>query len=271
MCQFCRKRKNPKEILDYDNHSQMDVCMGQYQGVNVNSTVYMHENVLLLAASGSYRSRGDCYYENEGIECDNEYSKQSPIAYIKLKYCPFCGRKLDGSLYDILRLEDKKKVLKNKIKNTEEKLSKKHICFWVSINEYPFKNVPVELFDVPEIEDMTIEEISHIDGVKPWIAYGSNNICVEPEVLQIDAKIKFSCERWNTKTKLAKICSSFFILDEQSFYKLIDLGLISKNARRNWKKFEKEKEELRKNLDELNKQYVDIDIKIKKLKEKSQL
>lgn len=43
----------------------------------------------MLDANGSYHSKSDCYYEDEGIDIDNENAINSKAEYIKIKYCPF--------------------------------------------------------------------------------------------------------------------------------------------------------------------------------------
>ena len=92
MCKFCDSKKE-KNVLLYDNHNSMNIHYGQYQGVHVNASLTLKGNMLILNGSGNYRSRSDCYYEDQGLDCDGEFSKNASDEYIKIEYCPFCGKK----------------------------------------------------------------------------------------------------------------------------------------------------------------------------------
>ena len=75
MCKFCDNNKS-KKILSYDNANSMNISYGQYQGVNIYASLSMKENMLLLEGSGSYRSKSDCYYDDE-LDCNSEYANNS--------------------------------------------------------------------------------------------------------------------------------------------------------------------------------------------------
>lgn len=123
MCKFCDSNKE-KRVMSYDNHDSMNIYCGQYQGVSVTANLSMKGNMLALAGSGSYRSRSDCYYEDEGLDCDSEGAENSPENYIKIEYCPFCGKKLDSTEYEKRKTKDELDFLKYKLKDTEEKISR---------------------------------------------------------------------------------------------------------------------------------------------------
>ena len=122
MCKYCDTIKE-KSLLSYDNYGSMNVCYGQYQGVNVVASLSMKGNMLMLNASGSYRSTSDCYYEEEGLDCDNKQSIDSPGNYIKIKYCPFCGKELNSTIFDKKKLTDDIELVKRKLEKAKNKLA----------------------------------------------------------------------------------------------------------------------------------------------------
>lgn len=114
MCKFCDDNKL-KSLVSYDNVESMSTCMGQHKGVCVYSNMYMQGNMLLLNGDGSYRSESDCFYESQGVEIDCEVSAKSDMRYIKIEFCPFCGRKLDNKDYELRKALDDREQLKHKI------------------------------------------------------------------------------------------------------------------------------------------------------------
>lgn len=66
----------------------------------------------MLDANGSYHSKSDCYYEDEGIDIDNENAINSKAEYIKIKYCPFCGKEIKSVLYGKTKANDEIAKLK---------------------------------------------------------------------------------------------------------------------------------------------------------------
>ena len=122
MCKYCDTIKE-KSLLSYDNSDSMNVSYGQYQGVNVVADLSMKGNMLVLNASGSYRSTSDCYYEEEGLDCDSKQSEDSPGSYIKIKYCPFCGKELNSTTFDKKKLEDDIELIKYKLEKAKNKLA----------------------------------------------------------------------------------------------------------------------------------------------------
>lgn len=112
MCKFCESKK-PVQISKYDNRDAMNISYGQYQGVNVESFLYMHGSMLILDGWGSYRSPSDCYYEDWGLDINNKNSKDSQAQITRIKFCPFCGRDLSND--NTFKVEDaKRKYAENK-------------------------------------------------------------------------------------------------------------------------------------------------------------
>lgn len=111
MCKYCNDNKL-KNLLSYDNIESMSTCMGQHKGVNVYSNMYMQGNMLLIDGGGSYKSESDIFYESQGIELDSEISAKDEMSYIKIEFCPFCGRKLDSKDYEIRKAADDQNKLK---------------------------------------------------------------------------------------------------------------------------------------------------------------
>ena len=70
MCKYCNSGKEHL-IVSYNNTDAMNLSFGQYQGVNVCGSLTMKGDMLMLSGSGSYRSHSDCYYEDNGVECDS--------------------------------------------------------------------------------------------------------------------------------------------------------------------------------------------------------
>lgn len=115
MCQYCDNNKG-HQLMDYDNRSSMKIYYGQYQGVMVASSLVMKGNMLMLSAGGSYRSCSDCYYEDMGLDCDNEGAKSGKASCLKIKYCPFCGKKIESKVFE-------NKSVQNKIDKAKEELN----------------------------------------------------------------------------------------------------------------------------------------------------
>ena len=108
----------------YDNRDSMNISYGQYQGVNVMASLLMKGNMLVLSGTGSYRSESDCYYEDEGLDCDSEGSTNSDSVYLKIAYCPFCGKKIESYEFENRSINDKIVVLENKLEDKKAKLAR---------------------------------------------------------------------------------------------------------------------------------------------------
>ena len=114
MCKFCDDNKL-KNLLSYNNVESMPKCMGEHKGISVFSNMYMQGNMLLIDGDGSYRSESDIFYESQGLEIDNEVSAKGKMRYIKIKFCPFCGRKLDNKDYEYRKALDDQEQLKQEL------------------------------------------------------------------------------------------------------------------------------------------------------------
>ena len=72
--------------------------------------------MLMLDGDGSYHSKSDCYYEDEGIDIDNKNVLNSKAEYIKIKYCTFCSKEIKSVFYEKTKTNDEIAKLKNKLK-----------------------------------------------------------------------------------------------------------------------------------------------------------
>lgn len=286
MCKFC-DNISKINLMHYDNHASMGISYGQYCGVNVQSNLYINGNMLILDANGSYRSRSDCYYEDEGIDIDNEMAYNSKAEYIKIKYCPFCGKEIKSVIYEKTKNNDEIVKLKNKLKElkTELDYSKMFINFewklkkrtpeeinkiieedkkeveakgykFINSNSYiesiQYYNYKEKYFDNP----LTLKELTEkFTDIKAHIIYG--NISEEDRFSKLP-------DKFTLDTKI--ISGSFYrptyygtytyILTDEMYEKLAELGYIQKNDSKYnamVKKREKIKEEIKKTKDKLNK------------------
>lgn len=244
----------------------MRECYGQLAGVRVYSNVSMQGNVLFLDASGSHRSNSDCYYEDQGIECENERAERSVESYIKIKFCPFCGRELDSNLYEVLQLRKKKKQIEKKLKAIKDKLPGRKILCQFVMKDYPFSRSRFDdPFADPEIDDTTIGEIAKFKSVKPYVYYGVDHYNVETETLKEDTAIKLRARKWNFNTRLAEVFTSCYVIDEDIYAKLVELKLIKRDEKK-LKEFNEENEKLQTDLKKLETQLNGLNKKIKELK-----
>lgn len=285
MCDFCDNLRE-KTLLQYDNYDSMRISYGQYQGVNVCAHLNMKGNMLILGAGGSYRSNFDCYYEDEGLECDNEKSLNSDDSYIQIKYCPFCGKKINSVLYEKTKTNDEIIELKNKLKELKTDLdySNMFISFKWSLN----KRTPEEINKIVEEHRKEVEAQgwkfvninSYIESIE---YYGYDEKYWENPLTLKELKEKFSNvrgdiiygdvreedkygdlpDKFTLNTKIRS--GSYFhptyyghtyILTNEMYEKLAKLGYIQKNDSKYnamIKKREKINKEIEKTKNKLNK------------------
>jgi len=239
MCKFCGKNKE-KSLVSYDNYKNMNVSFGQFQGVNVHGTVFMKGNMLSIACGGSYRSDSDCYYESEGIECDDEYSSNSEPNYIQITYCPFCGHKLDSHVYEKQKTKDDIETLKGKLKWLEQDLRDYSLIItshWCC-NKRVLHNVevlPGKFGDRIEYDyikydngnPLNINEISEIfPEVSINIYYGcpqkewNKHIFNDLPEFTLNTKIKY-CSYYDGRYN-----SNVYQITDKIYFKLVELGYI---------------------------------------------
>ena len=230
MCKFCDKNKE-NSLVSYDNKKNMDISFGQYQGVNVYGTVYMKGNMLSITCGGSYRSAFDCYYESEGLDCDSEGSSNSKPKYIKIAYCPFCGRKLDSHAYEKQKAKDNIAILKNKLKWLEQDLRDYNIvitCHWHCNKKVLSGNFDDEL-EYDNKNPLNITEISKaFPKVSIDIYYGHPQ---KGKYKQI-----YNLQEFTLNTKINYISfykdryhSNDYQIDDKTYFKLIELGYLTHN------------------------------------------
>jgi len=270
MCKFCDSLKE-KSLVSYNNRKNMDIYCGQYQGVNVYGTVYMKGNMLSIGCSGSYRSRFDCYYEDEGLECDNENAHTSNNSYIHIQYCPFCGRKLEDHTYEKQKTNDDLKKLKEKLKWLEQDLrdySLVVVCDWFC-NKRILHNVeiwPGKLGDRTEYDyieykndsPLTFNQISEkFPKVSLKVYYGRPQKDWNKYI-----RAKLPLFTFNTKIKSngyysGEYSSCDYVLTDEMYFKLVELGYIKHN---------KEKyDDLKKEQEIITKDIINVKKNIKKL------
>lgn len=270
MCKFCDSLKE-KSLVSYDNHKSMNISYGQYQGVNVYGTVYMKGNMLSIGCGGSYRSQSDCYYEDEGLDCDNENAHTSNNSYIQIQYCPFCGKKLDDHTYEIQKTNDDIKKLNNDLKHLEQDLRDHNIIVTYNweCNKRILHNIevwPGEYGDREEIDyieynndnPLTIKQIKDkYPKVCFDVRYGrtrnwwDKGIYADLKPLTLYTKINCRC------SGCGKFHSYDYKLNDDMYFNLVELGYINHD--------EKKYNELKKELEEINKKIIDTKKNIKKL------
>lgn len=271
MCKYCDSLKE-KSLVSYDNYKSMNISYGQYQGVNVYGSVYMKGNMLSIGCGGSYRSHSDCYYDAEGLDCDNENSFDSEPNYIQILYCPFCGKKLEDHTYEKQKANDDIKKLKEKLKWLEQDLRDYSLiitCHWYC-NKRVLHNVevwPGKFGDREEID---------------YIKYDNNNPLNFKEISEIFPKVSinvyYGCPQkdWNKcifaklpeftlNTKIryrsyydGQYYSGDYQITDEMYFKLVELGYIKHN--------EKKYNELKKHQKKIFDDIIQIKKNIMKLK-----
>ena len=291
MCEFC-DNLTETNLMHYDNYDAMRISYGQYSGVNVQANLYINGNMLILDGNGSYRSRSDCYYEDEGLEIDNEKAHNSNADYIKIKYCPFCGKEIKSVLYEKTKTNDEIIELKDKLKELKKDLdySNMFINFEWSLN----KRTPEEIDKMVEEERAEVEAKgwkftgakSYVDSIQyyGYIEKYNDNPFTLKELKEkftnvkgdiIYGDVREECkygdlpDKFTLDTKIRSYSyfrpteySCTYILTDKMYEKLAELGYIQKNdskynamiKRRN--KINKEIEKTKNKLNEL-KEYLD--------------
>ena len=260
MCKFCDSKKE-KEVMSYDNYRSMNVYCGQYQGVNVVAALSMKGNMLTLNGSGSYRSRSDCYYENEGLDCDNEHSEDSEGNYIKIEYCPFCGKKIESNEFEIKKTKDEIDAVKHKLKEIKEKLSSITIKV-----DFSFKTNDEASYDKAEkmlwkdfvigakIEPIKIETIlKEFGNLKAHVSYNDLRDCQE---FMSDKGIKFC------GSSRGEFYGYVYSVTEEQYDTLVDMGLIKRNAIK-VDGVRNKKAKVQKEVDKLNNKLISLQKKLK--------
>ena len=250
--------------MSYDNTDAMNISYGQYQGVRVYGSLNMKGNMLMLAGNGSYRSHSDCYYEDNGVECDNECSRESKPTYVQIKFCPFCGKKLESHEFEKRKINDEI----NRREKTLEKMKSKldgisvivSFTFETSDDNYRKAEDIVWPEATSETEvplETLIREFGNLKASVEYRTKESNYIRHgKTQKLDFDRGIRFS----SSSSFLKKFFSYTYGLDEQSYRRLVEMGLIKKDESK-----------LKKASDAIKKIYVRIKKEedgIEKLKEK---
>lgn len=266
MCEFCENKKE-QCILSYDNHKNMNVCMDQYQGVMVYSSLYMNGNMLSLDGHGNYRSCSDCYYESEGLDCDGVYSKNSQSSYMKIKYCPFCGKEIKSTIFEKQETEDKINELQNKVHGLKNELSfsQVHInvkLFKVSSDEVEEKklfgykkNNGILFEDLFKYFDKNQINIKLIYGINKK-RYIYNDSCYP--TLNPDTKMysgNFCCDELYFDT---------YVLKDSLYKEYINKGLI-KGDEEKYKKLQDHQIEISNKIKEVNKEIKNLKTYLKTL------
>ena len=272
MCKYCDSLKE-KSLVSYDNRKSMKISYGQYQGVNVYGTVYMKGNMLSIGCGGSYRSESDCYYEDEGLDCDNENAHTSNNSYIQIQYCPFCGRKLDSHVYEKQKTKDDIKNLENKLKWLEQDL--RDYSLIITCHCYCNKRVlhNVEVFpgkfgdrikyDYIEFDNNNPLNINEISEIFPKVSinvyYGrpqndwNKRILPNLPEFTLNTKMKFG-SYFDGQYNLGN-----YQINDKMYFKLVELGYITYD--------EKKYNELKNTQKEIQTKIINDKNKIKELKQ----
>lgn len=215
MCKYCNNLK--KELASYDNTDSMNISYGQYRGLHIWSDLYIHGNALILSADGSYRSASDCYYEDWGLDCDNEPAMQCKDSYIKIKYCPFCGKKIESKIYELMKANEALNEATEKRDNLNNKLK----------NNGLFVEFVLETNEEDDVTNKyTIEElVSKFNKVKCSL-YTNGFYFNKDKIFEKSSKIKFSCY---DKPKFYSIVYGISVEDCEY---LASLGLIKKDEKK---------------------------------------
>ena len=284
MCEFCDNIIKIN-LMHYDNHDAMGISYGQYSGVNVQSNLYINGNMLILDGNGSYRSRSDCYYEDAGLEINNERAHNSKADYIKIKYCPFCGKEIKSVLYEKTKTNDEIIELKDKLKELKKDLdySNMFINFEWSLN----KRTPEEINKMIEEHRKEVEAKGwKFTNVKSYVEciqyYGYDEKYYDNPLTLKELKEKFTNikgdiiygnvreddrfgdlpDKFTLDTKIRSYSyfrptyyGRTYILTDEMYEKLAELGYIKKNDSKYnamVKKREKIKKEIEKTKNKLN-------------------
>ena len=254
MCKFCESKKG-KKVMSYDNHRSMNICCGQYQGVNVFATLSMKGNMLTLRGNGSYRSHSDCYYENEGLDCDNEYSEGSNGYYIKIKYCPFCGKKLESNEFEIKKTKDEIVAVKHKLEEAKENLSSITIKvnFSFKANDEASYKKAKEMLKIKPIKIETI--LKEFGNIKAHVSYNDLRNCQE---FMPDKGIKFY------GSSRGEFYGYVYSITEEQYDTLVDMGLVKRNAI-SVGGVKNKKAKIQEKVDKLNNKLISLEKKIKRI------
>ena len=267
MCKFCED-KNGCNILWYSNRSSMNVYCGQYQGVGANASLNMIGNMLELHANGSYRSQSDCYYESEGLEIDDKYSANAKPSYMKISYCPFCGRKLESKIFEKTILQDQIQELEVELQSRKEKLNKLHICIRFDWN-YPGKKIT--------IYDLSYCDERYKNGMKEQsvpintlLERGAKVSCemhcgnIHPgfgaerkEEFDFEKEVECTYCWWN------KYETDWYYTNEKTLNKLQKLGLINRISRKDIKEMNAKREEIIKEITAFENKINELNEKLK--------
>lgn len=234
MCKFCSP-KGGKDLMFYDNRDSMNISYGQYQGVNVMASLLMKGNMLVLSGTGSYRSESDCYYEDEGLDCDSEGSTNSNSVYLKIAYCPFCGKKIESYEFENRSINDKIVVLEDKLEDKKAKLARigLHARFsFVARDEDLYKKARDMVWEkfkgdcklIPLKLETILKEIGNL---KVQILYGLTN----------DSYYRsYSCPAFDPEegvkfdgANFGEFHGRLYSITEEQYHMLADMGLIKEN------------------------------------------
>lgn len=260
MCKYCDNGKT-KPVLSYDNRDSMNICDGQYCGVKVYAELKMKGDILMLSGHGGYRSESDCYYESQGIDCDGEFSTVSKPSYIKIEYCPFCGRKLNSNTYKKVELNDKIKLLKDKtLYNLNTDLLYSSIVIYVTYE----KSKPTMDEDV---NGFTLDQIfEKFDKVRIHVFYPEDYkfndwYLSSYETFKANEPIKYRGSKYNEHF------SAKYILEDIEFEELVKRGLIAKDEEK-WQNTKAQQNELRKKIDNVNSEICKLKDELESLNKK---
>lgn len=246
MCKCCESQASI--LMTFDNRRSMDVYCDQYQGVNVCAQLGMVGNMLELNGGGSYRSKSDCYYESEGLEIDNKYSKRARSSYLKIQYCPFCGKKLNSTVYEKTIATEQIELLQKELEKTKEDLKYYHLTMSI-VWEYPNRKPKCDYWHIMQEgkehwmddENFTIEELVQKGAkISFEILYEAEKGWDNPDEALLNFEDKIECNL----VHYGQLESRWYIVTEETLDKLQKMKLLPRIERKKIAKLNKDKENL---------------------------
>lgn len=251
MCKYC-DNENTKSVLSYDNSDSMNICDGQYCGVKVYAELKMKGDMLMLSGRGGYRSESDCYYESQGLECDGEFSTVSKDSYIKIEYCPFCGKKLQGFEYEMTCTNDKIKEIKDNLYKLNKNKLYNSVLMYVVYEKSVHPKTLAEA-EKEKVSELTLDEIlDNFDKVQIDIFY-PDDYEYRDWYLEQYSTFKFNQLLKCNGSRYYEHYSKKYIVEDEEFEELINRGLVERDDEK-WKKMLETRAKIEKDIKKTNAQ-----------------
>lgn len=221
MCEFCEGES--KVLLAYSNADSMKVIYGQYCGVKVFSRLEMCGNKMTLSGGGSYRSGSDCYYEAEGLDTEDEVATLGDESYIRISYCPFCGREIKSKEYEISSVKEEIRVLTSELADLRVAYEEMRTYFYVW-----WKKEHVGADEDYDENPLTLDELMGGYDGRCYIEYGGEYQLYRKDrpVYHYGDKILCSCY------SRPKYMSQVYFVGEDEIRKMVELGYLKEQGKK---------------------------------------